>query len=473
MRSERFFAFLVAVGGLFCLAPVPLQAKSTDRNLAPLQGLSASFQDLVGRVRPAVVQVLVAGYAPVEGDVPGLVATQRGTGSGIILDPDGYIVTNAHVVEATQKVQVLLPADVKGMERNDMALNPHGRTLAAKIVGVDTETDLAVLKIEHKGLPFLELADYYELRQGQLVLAFGNPMGLENSVTMGVVSSVARQIHPEDSMAYIQTDAPINPGNSGGPLVNVDGKVVGINTFILSQSGGSEGLGFAVPSNIIRNVYRQLKKDHHVHRGQIGVEAQTVTPSMAAGLKLPRDWGVILGDVTPDGPADNAGLQVGDMILTLHGQKVENARRFELAVYQCALGEVVTLEVRRGQENTKVNVTVAEKPNDPFRFFDLINQDSNIIRELGIFALDITDKITEMLPPLRQPAGVLIAARVAGSTVAVESFFPGDLIDAINTEPVVNLSGLRAAIGKLHSGDPVVMQIQRSGKLMYVTFEMP
>src|SRR6202035_1849530 len=193
------------------------------------------------------------------------------------------------------------------------------KLLEAKLVGMDREIDLAVLKIDKTGLPHLALGDSERLRQGELVMAFGNPLGLEGSVSMGIVSSTARQIHPDDLMAYIQTDAPINPGNSGGPLIDSHGRLVGINTFILTQSGGSEGLGFAIPSNLVSRVYNQIRREGHVHRGRIGVFAQTITPAMAEGIGLAQDSGVILSDVEPEGQADKAGVKVGDVVLTLNG----------------------------------------------------------------------------------------------------------------------------------------------------------
>src|SRR5437867_2002721 len=174
--------------------------------------------------------------------------------------------------------------------------------------------DLAVLKLDEKGLPFLPFGDSEALRPGELVLAFGSPLGLENSVTLGVVSAVARQVRPDDRMIYVQTDASINPGNSGGPLVDGQGRVVGINTFILSQSGGSEGIGFAAPSNIVRYVYEQIRTRGRVHRGEIGVRVQTVTPGLAAGLGLRQDWGAVVADVVPGGPAAEAGLRIGDLV---------------------------------------------------------------------------------------------------------------------------------------------------------------
>jgi len=447
--------------------------KPSKKDLATLTRLSSSFQYLVRQVSPAIVLVLTTAYASIEGDANGLVSSQRATGSGVILDKDGYIVTNAHVVEGAQRIQVLLASNMDESDWSEATLNHSGRTVPARIIGMDTETDLAVLKIEQKELPSLELADSFKLRKGQLVLAFGNPLGLENSVTMGVVSSVARQIRRGDPMTYIQTDAPINPGNSGGALVDTEGKIVGINTFILSQSGGSEGLGFAISSNIVRNVFRQLKGDGHVHRAEIGTVAQTVTSTMAAGLRLPRDRGVILEDVTPGGPAEEAGLNVGDLVLTVDGRMVENSRRFDDAIYQHGIGDVVTLEVQRGAERFTRPVKMVERSNDPSRFADMATQESNLIPKLGLFALDLNEEIAEMLPPLRKPAGVVVAARVAGAGSGENQFLPGDLIDAINTEAVTSVAGLRALIENLHSGDPMVFQIQRSGKLMFLSFELP
>ena len=264
--------FVTVVCFLVSAAGLSAQTLTEKKVSATLDELNRSLQDLSERVGPAVVQIMTTGYGSIEGtdlSSAGLVVTQRRNGSGVILDSDGYIVTNAHVVKGARRVQVLLAVlpDERAQWRS--ILKPRGRMVSARIVGIDSETDLAVLKIEEKGLSSLELGDSDQLRQGQLVVAFGSPFGLGNSVTMGVVSSVARQLRPGDPMIYIQTDASIYPGNSGGPLVDTEGRVVGINTFILSQSGGSEGIGFAAPSNIVRNVFRQIRKTGRVRRGQI------------------------------------------------------------------------------------------------------------------------------------------------------------------------------------------------------------
>ena len=224
-----------------------------------------------------------------------------------------------------------------------------------QVIGVDQETDLAVLKLQiDRELTVLELGDSETLSPGELVMAFGSPLGLANSVSLGVVSAVARQIRVDDPMIYIQTDASINPGNSGGPLVDVDGRVVGINTFILSQSGGSEGIGFAVPSNIVRTVYEQIRQFGRVRRGEIGVHSQTLTPELASGLGLPQMWGVVLADVYPGSPAAAAGLRIGDIILTLNGKTMENARQFQVNLYPRRVGETLDLEVLRGSARVPV-----------------------------------------------------------------------------------------------------------------------
>src|SRR5918994_1370173 len=231
-------------------------------------------------------------------------------------------------------------------------MDTSSRTHTWSMVGAGAETDLAVLKVEQTNLPFARLGDSDSLAPGQVVLAFGSPFGLASSVTMGVISAVGRQLRDEDRMVYIQTDTPINPGNSGGPLVTTDGAVIGINTLIFSQSGGSQGVGFAAPGKIVRFVYDQIRSNRRVRRGEIGVFAQTITPSIAAALHLPRDWGVVLGDVYPNSPAANAGLRINDVILSLDGKPMENGRQFDVNVYRRPIGGGVNFEVGGGVPRT-------------------------------------------------------------------------------------------------------------------------
>ena len=221
----------------------------------------------------------------------------------------------------------------------------------AKLIGIDRLLDLALLKIGSNGLTPLSFGNSLGLKQGELVLAFGSPLGMDNSVSMGVVSAVARQLTENDPRIFVQTDAPINPGNSGGPLVDADGRLVGINTFILSQSGGSEGIGFAIPSNVVQYVYGSLRKDGHVHRGQIGILARTITEPLASAFKLEPEKGVLVEDVVPEGPADKAGIQVGDVVLSIQGTGLRSIRDLALQLYQYSIGDTVTLEILRNENS--------------------------------------------------------------------------------------------------------------------------
>ena len=439
-----------------------------------LHELSLSLEQLTARVRPAVVQVFTTGLTPIseeaEGTSTSLFAKQRATGSGMILSPDGYVLTNAHVIRGGRRIQVRIAPDPADLEGHHSVVKRVGKTLDARIIGADREADLAVLKIEGTNLPYLRLGDSQSLRQGQLVMAFGNPLGLESSVSMGVVSSVARQIKSEDPMVYIQTDAPINPGNSGGPLIDSEGRVVGINTFILSQSGGSEGLGFAVPANIAQTVYTQLRNDGHVHRGQIGAYAQTITPLMAAGLKLQQDWGVILGDVEPEGPADQAGLQPGDIVISLNGKQMENARQFDVNLYPALIKENVTIEFMRGDQLRATKVQVIERDDDPMRFADKVDPEKNIIQRLGILAVALTPELTNMVSDLRHSYGVVVAMR--STDAAANGLEIGDVIYSVNGTPVKTFDALRSAVDGLNPRGPAVLQIQREAKLRFVTIEI-
>ena len=289
-----------------------------------LRQMNAALEELAAKVSPAVVQIQTTGYGPLnEGDKgqTALIVRQHAVGSGVIVDPNGYIMTNAHVVEGAQRIRVALPISPTASPSNA----PTGRrpVLDAKLIGIHKESDLALLKVEATDLPTLSLEEPQNIRVGQLVLAVGSPEGLQSSVTMGVISAVARQADPTKSLNYVQTDAPINPGNSGGPLVDMNGYVVGINTFILSQSGGSEGLGFAIPARVVNFVYHSLRKYGHVHRIEIGAGAQEITVTLAEGLGLPQTWGVIVDDITPDGPAASAGLQVGDIVVTADDRPIQ------------------------------------------------------------------------------------------------------------------------------------------------------
>jgi len=470
MKAVRFLCVL-----FMCLVP-PAAARAQAPPVAPaLSDLSRSLQDLAAKVSPCVVQIFVTGYALPDEEDPaatGEPQLERSSGSGVIVDPDGYIVTNAHVVENATRIEVELPFEASGGARGRSILKRRGRTVGGQIVAIDHETDIAVVKVEARELPTITFGDSDALRPGQLVLAFGSPLGLESSVSMGVVSAVARQLTPEDPMIYIQTDATINPGNSGGALVDTGGRLVGINTLIYSQSGGSEGIGFAAPSNIVRNVFSQIRKYGRVRRGEIGVSSQTITPVMAEALGLSFDAGVILADVDAAGPAGKAGLAPGDVVLTLDGKPMENGRQFRINIYTRGVGEQVALEVRRGARTLTVRVPVIERENDTSQLEALIGS-QKAIRDLGIIALDLTPAIAQVLPAVRRDKGAVVA-RVTPETPYSQQgrLQPGDVIYALNGKAINTVEELRTAMTALKPSAPGVLLVERESTLMYLAFRV-
>ena len=441
---------------------------AADRTLSVL---SLSFEKLVERVSPAVVQIIARGLVPDDESSSTRLVAQRSSGSGVIVDPEGYIITNAHVVGPTRNVQVLLPLPVESRAALKSVIKPAGKLVSGKVVGLDRETDIAVLKIEEKALHSLRFSDSEAVRQGQVVLAFGSPFGLDNSVTMGVVSSAARQLRPDHPMIYVQTDAPINPGNSGGPLVDADGAIIGINTFIVSSSGSNAGVGFAAPSNIVQRVYDQVRKFGRVRRGQIGVQAQTITPALAHALRLDRDWGVIIADVTPRSAADAAGIEIRDILLTLNGKTLENARQFGVNIYQLA-GETAKIELLRGNEKLTKQVAVLERPNDAEQILSIANDDSVLVSKLGIVALNVDEKITPLLPGLRRLSGVVIAGVTAEPAGQSDALTSGDVIYSVNDKRVGNIAELEAALQSVQEGESVALHVERLGQLQFLVIEI-
>jgi serine protease Do len=451
-------------------APVTPNLQKTD----VLRQLSTSFEEISQRAGRAVVQIFVKSYVPSEGSDNGgqVLTAQSSSGSGIILSPDGYILTNAHVVKGAHsvKVELNIRTEAEALEGGNHTAN---RPQTASIVGIDHESDLAVVKIDGKNLPFLEFGNSDELKQGQLVLALGNPLGLDNSVSLGVVSAVARQIKAEDTMVYIQTDAPINPGNSGGPLVDAEGHVVGINTLIFTQSGGSEGIGFAIPSKLAQEVYGQLKTQGHVHRAQLGLVAQTVTPEMADGLSLQTNHGVIVSDLEPQGPADHAGIQVDDIIVGLNGRRMDSVHQLETSIFRLAPKTKVTIRVQRGDNQLDLPaITEEESGREMDALADSVDPIKNVVAKLGIIGVDINDTVRQLMPNLRRPNGVVVAARNANVPYSGSALVVGDVIYALNRRVVAGVNELRNMLDAMKPGDDAVLLVEREGRLLYVPLQL-
>jgi serine protease Do len=432
----------------------------------PLEQLSFSLQSVARQVEPSVVRILNFAYA-IAGDSDrsggAVVSQQRSSGSGILISADGYIVTNAHVVQGARRLQVRL---------NEAVPNVGGHVLNARVIGMDRQTDLAVIKIDSTGLPFLTFADSSNLNQGQIVLAFGSPLGLENSVSMGVVSAVDRQLDPDNPLVFVQTDAAINPGNSGGPLVDTFGKVVGINAFILTKSGGSEGVGFAIPSNVVSLICRQIRTEHHVHHHQVGIFVRAITPALVQALNLPTEDGVLIEDVAPQSSAEEAGLKVGDIIVRVRSKPILNVRQLALNMYSYAVGDKAQIDVRRGEQRISFAVPVVERTDDPQRFEDLVTEQDNSFPRLGILGLTVDEKISVLLPPLRVNGGVLVAARMAvGSARFGDELAAGDIIHRVNGKQIEDTASLRGSLESLSGDSPLVIQVERLGRLQFVVLE--
>ena len=467
-----------------CLTGWLLGASGQPRGNATqaLGQFSDSIQALAARVSPSVVQISVTRYAAEEdsgGTRTGLVLSrQQVVGSGAIIDSEGYIVTNAHVVENALRIRVNRLAqssapvsDSDGVIADTLA-QAQAPPVDATLIGVFKELDLALIKIPAHGLPALRFADYHKLRQGQVVFAFGSRQGLGNSMSMGVVSSVARQPDPDSPFVYIQTDAPINPGDSGGPLVNTNGELAGMDTFILTQSGGSEGIGFAIPSTLIELSCEQLRKFGHMHRQLIGAAVQGVTPILSAALKLPQDSGVLVSDVTPEGPAEKAGVRLNDIVAAVDGRRVENVPMFTTDLLSHPAGQKVKLDILRGAATLSIEITPVEESHKSDRLADLIDPEKNRIRQLGIVGIAIDKDTQDMFPGLRGPYGVIVAALSASSSANMTGLQVGDVIHEINGKAVENLDGLRSTMNDFKRGDAVALFIERDAKLQYLSFEV-
>jgi serine protease Do len=451
------------------------QTREAARSANVLHQLNEAVEDLVQRVSPTVVQILVTGYGAAEdtqrGQTDLVVGRRRAIGSGVIVDPEGYIITNAHVVTGAQNIEVLVPPPPAPTASGAAAEGPQGRSYTARIVGTSREIDLAVIKIDGHGLPALSIrSSMPPARQGEMVFAFGSPEGLRNTVTMGVVSAVARQPDPDSPLVYVQTDTPINPGNSGGALVNANGDLVGINTFILSSSGGNQGLGFAIPEGVVASAYPQLVKFGHIHQPAIGALVQTITPELAVALRLKRDFGVTISDISPGGPADKAGIKIQDVVLSVDGVAISSLPEFSQTLYLHKTGDHAALEILRGADRLKISVGLAERPHKEDNLVDLVDPVKNLVRPLDILGIELTLELAQALPDLRIPTGVIVAARTLGARTGEIPLQTGDVIHGLNSTPITTLDGLRAALAAMKMGDPVALQIERHEQIFYVSF---
>lgn len=377
---------------------------------------------------------------------------QRSMGSGFIVDHDGYILTNNHVVENGQSIVVRLS---------------DGLEFEAKIVGRDSKTDIAVIKIDvEKKLPVVPLGNSGDLEVGEWVLAIGNPFGLEHTVTSGIVSAKGRRIGAGPYDNFIQTDASINPGNSGGPLINLRGEVVGVNTAIFSRTGGNIGIGFAIPINLVKELLPQLKKKGKVTRGWLGVVIQKVTPEIADSLGMKRPRGALVANVSQGGPAERAGVEVGDVIVDFDGTPVRESNDLPLIVARTTVGKPVSVNVLRDGRQRTVSVKIGELKDD-----EVIASVKNE-GDFGLTVQGLTPQLADRLG-LDRAEGVVVTAVEQGSPASEAGMRRSDVIVEIDRKPIRQLGDFRAAIKKIKKGKGVLFLVRREETTLFLALKSP
>ena len=439
-----------------------------------LRDFNSSIESVISKVSPAVVQIVVTGYGPSEDHGhtnTARIVRQRAIGTGIIVDPDGYIMTNAHVVEGAQRIKVILPPPASNSPIGFQPIHAS-QILEGKLLGTHKQSDLALLKVDATHLPTLALRSEVRVHPGELVFAIGTPEGLRNTVTMGVVSSLARQLDSDKPMVYIQTDAPLNPGNSGGPLVDIDGNVIGMNTLILSEGGGSEGLGFAIPAAIVSFDYQSLRKNGLVQRVAIGLRTQNITPTLAAGLDLARSWGAIVSDINAGGGAEAAGLHLNDIILAIDGRPILGLPDVIMALYIHPLDQVLKIDVLRGETPLSFYVPVKVYHETIDDLADVPGLQKRLVHELNIFVTDLDEDVGSLVDARRSDSGVVVVAQLSGSNALDTGLEAGDIIRTVDRTALQSSSQFETLVRGLRPGDSVVLQVERKGKLQYLAFEM-
>jgi len=381
---------------------------------------------------------------------------EQSLGSGVIVSSDGYIITNSHVVEEAEVIKVTLY---------------DKQTYVGKIVGMDKKTDVAVIKIPAKNLQAIRWGDSDKLQVGEFVLAFGNPYGLNHTVTMGIVSALGRAgVGITDYEDFIQTDAAINPGNSGGPLVNINGELVGINTAIFSNTGGYQGIGFAVPSNMARAVMRQLIDKGKVTRGWLGVAIQKVTPELAREFGLKKPAGALVTEVFGGSPAEQAGLRRGDVIIELNGIEIRDVDALRNRIAQTEVGSTVKLKVKRDGRTISMDVTIAEMPED------VAVLSSNEVEETegdedtiaGLSVMELTEDIARQLGLSGSEEGIVVSEVEPYSPAEEAGVRRGDVIQEINRKRIRGMEDFRRIISTLKEGDVMLLFINRGGRKFYI-----
>jgi serine protease Do len=478
-RLPRIF-FVSLIAAVFFCSPAGCENKKAGSGDAP--DFLPSFADLVEAVKPAVVNISTVSTVKLPGnpfqfffgqgdedraqdqldnylrkffgDVPDRELKQRSLGSGVIVDRAGYIVTNYHVVRQAEEITVRLI---------------DGREFKANVVGRDPKTDLSLIRItsQAKDLPAIPLGDSDKMRVGDWVLAVGNPFGLAHTVTQGIISATGRVIGTGPYDNFLQTDAPVNPGNSGGPLVNLRGEVVGITTAIVATG---QGIGFAIPSNVAKNVVAQLREKGKVVRGWIGVSVQEVTPDIAESFGLKRTKGALVGSVEPAGPAEAAGVRRGDVIVRFSGKEVKTMSDLPFLVAQAPVGSTALATVVREGKEITLSVKVGERAEEGET--PSAKKAAAGESDFGLSLDDITPVLQKKLR-IEDRRGIVVTDVAEGSTAQEAGIEAGDIVKEVNRTPVLSVADYRAVLGKAKKGAPVLLFLKRGGATLYASLKTP
>jgi serine protease Do len=481
MEKGIFRSFGLSIGAMLCVITSAFSVAAQETT-STQPGVITSFAPIVEKVAPSVVTVFTTqtvsrtlmpfpfsddtlrqffgGQLPRQGK-----QTLQGLGSGVIVSPDGYILTANHVVSGAEEIMVGLGTEL--------------RKYKAKKVGTDPGTDVALLKIEEKNLPAITFADSEKARAGDIVLAVGNPFGLRQTVTMGIISAIGRGgMGIVDYENFIQTDAAINMGNSGGALVDIKGQLLGINTAIFSRTGGNQGVGFAIPANLARDVMQSLREKGRVVRGYIGASVQPLTPELAEAMKLKgQPTGALVGEVAPNTPSEKAGIKTGDVITAVNGKKISDARELRLMIGSMAPGTKVQMEVNREGQKKMFDVELAEMPagvtaeGGPEASPEESPQAEKTTVFGGVAVADVTDDVRTALNLPKDVQGAVIAEVDTDSPAGKAGLREGDVIQEVNKQPVKNAKDLVAISKKLKAKEKILLRVYSQGRSGYVALE--
>lgn len=487
MKKKIFIGIVILIigfllGGItfYLLEKVTTHTAYIPRTFAPnvprqIIETSKAFSDVVNAVSPAVVNISTTkvykrDIGPLLDDpffeffnpfndfnVPKK-WKEKSLGSGVIVTPDGYIVTNNHVVEKAEEIRVTLI---------------DKRSFKGKVIGADPKTDIAIIKIDSNNLVTIPWGDSDKLQVGEFVLAIGSPYGLSNTVTMGIISAVGRaNVGIADYEDFIQTDAAINPGNSGGPLVNIKGELIGINTAIFSRTGGYQGIGFAVPSNMVRLVMDQLIQRGKVTRGWIGITIQDLTPELSQKFGIKKVKGALVSDVAKNSPAYKAGIMRDDIILEINNKEIKDVNNLRNIIAQSKAGETIKLKILRGGREYSINVLVMELPRDVAEAVPENMMDESDYEALaGLSVMELNKEIIRQLGLNKDEKGVIVVRVEPGSPADEAEIKKGDIIKEINRKEIRGIEDFYEASMKVNKQESILLFINRGGNKFYVVLK--